>query len=333
MRVEEVGLRVEEEVVPIVGVLVVGTPPTRVHVVGLLLACGAPVVKRLALHGLEHDVNAQAALPDALYGLGDGPRLRGLGRERELHVRRPALSVRIAGLGEQLLRLREVVPERVVLLLAGDTRRHDRDRVEVSVLQNDLVDALGVRGHREGLADLEVVERRVGGVEDDPLRALTLELLHFLAQDGIGLGARDVGAHENRAVDLARLVGDDRLGRDVVVKGPDDAGRARVVAPVVGILLHGHALLGLPLDQPVMAVRDVRVRAERPLVGGLLDHVLADRVGRPRRDEVHEERRRPLEGHDEGLIIRGLHGHAVRGALPGAERLAALYRPERLRIA
>ena len=217
--------------------------------------------------------------------------------------------------------------------MSRDARRHDGDGVEVRVLQHDLVQALGVRRQAQRLPHLHVVERRVGRVEDDPLRALPLELLDLLAERRVGLRTRDVRADEHRPIDLARLVREYRLGRDVVVEGPYDRVGTRVLSPVVGVLLDRHALLGLPLDQPVVAVRDVAVLGEGPLVAVLVDRVLAHRIRRPRRREVHEERCRTLQGHDERLVIGSLHGHSVGGAFARAEGLRALYWPEGLRVA
>src|SRR5207247_11074155 len=103
-------------------------------------------------------------------------------------------------------------------------------------------------------------------VEDDPLRALALELLDLLAEGGIGLGARDIRSDEDRTIDLTRFVRDDRLRGDVVIERPRDRVRSIVLAPVLRILLARHALLDLPLHEPVVAVRDVAVLRQRPLV-------------------------------------------------------------------
>ena len=128
---------------------------------------------------------------------------------------RETRAVGEAGLGQQRLRLGDVLAEGGAGVVAGDVgREHDLGGGELAL--EDLVgQRRPVDRQRQRLADLHVVGRRVGRVAGDEAGAGAGEDLQQGAQRRVGLGAVEVGAADLGLVQLVVLEGDEGLGHRV----------------------------------------------------------------------------------------------------------------------
>src|SRR5205823_2252713 len=137
----------------------------------LELASGIAVGVSGVIDELEVAVDAQGFLHLVLQELSNQA-VRITGGEEEGDFRKP-LTVRITGVGQQLLRFRSV--KGVLLAKLGiEARLSGRDPTcpgNANALQDAIDEALPINGCAERLADLGVVERRLLDVRDQGKRS------------------------------------------------------------------------------------------------------------------------------------------------------------------
>ena len=168
-----------------------------------------------------------------------------------------------ARVGQRLLGLGRV--ERVQLdvgRVAGAVGRDEAQRRLAQALEHVVHVVLAVKRLGERLADLDIVERRLRGVEAEVEVAGAGQLEHLLAQHRVALGRARVFRRDGQHIQLALLV---RLEGDRRVVDDDGAQflDLRRAFAVVRVGLEGHALLALVLAQDEGAVADVVLAARR----------------------------------------------------------------------
>ena len=301
--------------VPVDRVDVVGVPARVADVVRLGGPRSLPLTERVALEELDLAVHAQVLLPHLLRDLGLG---LGVGRDRELPE---AVATREAGVGQELLGLRDAALQGVRRVVARDVRRDQDVRRRGSAIAQRLGEGRPIDGQAEGLSNPLVRPSLIGVVELHPLRPGDLHQPELGAQRRVGLDARDVlGADAllRDKVDLVVLV---RVEAREVAEGADlhldpvDVGSGPAV---VRVALHDQFLVVLPGHELVRPVADIG-RIGDPVLAAGLDDVL--RHGREVR-QGHD--RAELEGGRLGLDLERQVVHRADAEVGGIRDLAGL---------